>query len=397
MKKEEIQAANRFALFNSGFRPFFLGAALFAVFSMIYWMCIYVFNFSPHLISFSPVLWHAHEMVFGYSIAVITGFLLTAITNWTGIQTLHGPSLLILFLLWIMARILAISENTFSIGWMVATDCAFMIFLIYSVAYPIFISRKWKQLGILSKLIFLFLSNILFYAGVLNNVTEWQQWGLYTGFYIIISLILVLGKRVIPFFIERGVDKPVKIQSWRWLDISSLVLFIAFLITDVFLKHEILTTILAGTLFIIYSIRMMGWYTYGIWEKPLLWIIYIAYGWIVLGFGLKVAVFIFAVSPFLSIHAFAVGGIGMMTIGMMSRVSLGHTGRDVYKEPPILFWIFIVLLAGTIVRVIIPIFDPTHYLLWIGLSQVLWIISFLVFLVVYFPILISPRIDGKPE
>jgi len=141
---------------------------------------------------------------------------------------------------------------------------------------------------------------------------------------------------------------------------------------------------------------MIGWHTKGLWHKPLLWVLYLAYGWIVLGFALKVSAFAFGISPFLAIHAFAVGGIGMMTMGMMARVSLGHTGRDVLEPPSALFWIFAILFMGTVIRVIFPLLNPVHYILWIGLSQVLWMISFSVFLMLYLPILVSPRIDGKP-
>jgi len=392
---ESQQITNKFALFNLGFRPFFIGAVLFAVLSMLYWMLIYVFNFHIHLKTLSPMSWHAHEMVFGYSMAVIAGFLLTAVNNWTGIRTLSGSSLLFLFLTWMAARLLAFTEDTFPFELMAIIDCLFMILLICSISYPIIKARQWKQLGIVAKLVLLLASNILFYLGALKIMPEGERLGLYSGFYIIISLILVLGRRVIPFFIERGVDNSVQLHNWKWLDISSLVLFVAFWIADVFLNNGMLTTILAGMLFILYGIRMIGWYTKDLWKKPLLWVIYVAYGWIVLGFGLKVAAFAFGISPYLSIHAFAVGGIGMMTIGMMARVSLGHTGRNVSKAPSILFWVFTVLLLGTIIRVIFPLLDQGHYILWMGLSQMLWVISFLVFLILYIPILISPRIDGK--
>jgi len=358
-------------------------------------MLIYVFNFQLDLKTLSPMSWHAHEMVFGYSVAVITGFLLTAVKNWTGMQTLNGPSLLALFLIWIAARIFAFTEDIFPFELMAGTDCLFMILLICSISYPVVKARQWKQLVIVSKLALLLASNILFYSGVLQLVPEGERWGLYSGFYIIISLILLLSRRVIPFFIEKGVDNPVQLRNWKWLDISSMVLFVAFWIADVFLENGMLTTILAGMLFTLHSIRMIGWHTKDIWKKPLLWVIYIAYGWIILGFGLKVAVFAFGISSNLAIHAFAVGGIGMMTIGMMARVSLGHTGRDISKPPSILFWVFTLMFLGAMTRVIFPLFDPGHYVLWIGLSQVLWVISFLVFLILYLPILISPRTDGK--
>jgi len=180
---EEQQFTNKFALFNLGFRPFFIGGVLFAILSMLSWMLVYVFNYHIHLKTLSPMSWHAHEMVFGYSMAVIAGFLLTAVNKWTGIRTLSGSSLLFLFLTWMAARLLAFAEDTFPFELMAITDCLFMILLIYSISSPIVKARQWKQLGIVAKLVLLLASNILFYLGVLKLVSEGERWGLYSGFY----------------------------------------------------------------------------------------------------------------------------------------------------------------------------------------------------------------------
>ena len=126
-----------------------------------------------------------------------------------------------------------------------------------------------------------------------------------------------------------------------------------------------------------------------------MWVLVIAYVSFIVGFALKAASFVFDVSPFLSVHAFTVGGIGLITIGMMSRVSLGHTGRDVFDPPPVVFWIISLMVLGAIVRVIIPLFNMSLYNYWIGISQILWIVAFLIFLFVYAPMLIAPRADGR--
>jgi len=143
------------------------------------------------------------------------------------------------------------------------------------------------------------------------------------------------------------------------------------------------------------SLRLHGWYSAGIWRKSLLWILYIAYAWITAAFGLKAAGLWLSINPMLTIHAFTFGGIGLMTLGMMARVALGHTGRNVFEPPTILKWIFISAIAGSIVRVLFPLFVPQFYSLWISLSQILWIISFGFFVFIYAPILYKPRIDGK--
>ena len=126
-----------------------------------------------------------------------------------------------------------------------------------------------------------------------------------------------------------------------------------------------------------------------------MWILVVAYGFIISGFALSAATFYFSVSPFLSIHAFTVGGIGLVTLGMMSRVSLGHTGRSVFEPPAAVFWSLLALTVGAVVRVIFPLFNMDLYNYWIGLSQVLWIIAFVIFVYLYAPMFLSARIDGK--
>lgn len=384
-----------FSLLNLGFRPFFLGASAFAAISVAVWMGIYLFGWQVQFSNSMPIAWHAHEMIFGYALAVVAGFLLTATRNWTGIQTLNGYPLLLLFLLWITARALPFFDNWISAAIPALIDNLFIAFLSISVAIPVAKARHWKGLGIVSKLLLLLGSNIVYYLGVAGILEDGLRWGLYSGLYLIVALILTLGRRVIPLFIERGVGYPVELKNRKWVDVSSIVIFLLFWVFDVLLPDSAPAAVLAGILFILHGIRMHGWYTHGIWKKPLLWILYLGYGSLIIGFALKLAVFLFDISPYLAVHAFAYGGIGMMTIGMMSRVSLGHTGRNVSDPPRIMTWSFLLLALGTISRVILPLIDVPRYSLWIGVSQALWITSFAIFFCVYAPMLVRPRIDGQ--
>lgn len=383
-----------FALLHLGFRPFFLGAATYAVLSVLIWMALYPFGWQIQLHGLRPAVWHAHEMIYGYSMAVVAGFLLTAVKSWTGMQTLTGHPLLLLLLLWAAGRfapfIGGIPDELIAV-----TDNLFLAFLFLAVTWPLLQAKQWAQIGIASKILLMMLSNVLFYLGVFGIVPNGIKWGLYTGLYLILALIFTMGRRVIPFFIERGVGYPIKLKNWRWLDMSSLVLFVLFWVSDVLVEKAGMTALLAGCLFVLHTIRLTGWYTSGIWRNPLLWVLYLGYSALVVGFALKVATFFFGVSPSLAVHAFAFGGVGMITVGMMSRVSLGHTGRSVLEPPPALSWAYAILGLGAVVRVIFPLVDRYHYVVWIGVSQVLWIISFCLFLVVFAPILIRPRIDEE--
>jgi len=164
---------------------------------------------------------------------------------------------------------------------------------------------------------------------------------------------------------------------------------------DVFTEYAQLTAIIALVLTVLHTVRLTGWYSNKVWSKPLVWILVIAYCSIIAGFALKAAAFYFGISAFLSIHAFTAGGIGLLTIGMMSRVSIGHTGRNVFEPPGTIFWCFIVLLVGVIVRVVFPLFNMDLYVYWIGISQVLWMTAFIIFIYLFAPMLLSPRVDGR--
>ncbi|MCG6900566.1 MAG: NnrS family protein [Gammaproteobacteria bacterium] len=381
------------AILNLGFRPFFAGAAIFSVLSMLYWMAVYVLAW--HWQTALPAsTWHAHEMVYGYGMAVIAGFLLTAVRNWTGVQTLHGIPLLLLFLLWLAARLLLLGDAAI-LKWAAMADVLFNALLVAALAWPIFKVRQFKQLGILSKVLLLMLANLLFYAGVLE-ISPWGvHAGLYSGVYLVLALIFVMSRRVIPFFIERGLDQAVTLRNRDWLDAASLLLFIGFWLADIAWPDSLPVAVLAGTLCVLHGIRLTGWYAAGIWSRPLLWVLFLAYAAVIVGFALKVAVYVLAISPFLPLHAFTVGGIGLFTMGMMARVTLGHTGRDVLQPPSQVSWMFALLLVSSIVRVGLPWLDTAHYVYWIGLSQLLWILAFTLFLWVFLPMLYRPRTDGQ--
>jgi uncharacterized protein involved in response to NO len=383
------------AFLNLGFRPFFAAAAGFSILAVLAWSAMYLSGWHGPLQQMAPVTWHAHEMVYGYSAAVIAGFLLTAVRNWTGVQTLHGYPLLLLVLVWLAARTLFFIGDANTVPLQALLDSGFFTGLIVSLLLPVLKTRQWKQLGILSMLVLLMASNLVFYAGLSGMIEDGVRLGLYSGMYLIIALVLVMASRVFPFFIERGVGYPVQFASRTWLDATGLLLFLAFWLAEMLRPDSTVVAACALALTVVHIMKMTGWYTRGIWQRPLLWVLFLGYGWIVAGFALKAAVPL-GTSPFLSLHAFAYGGIGMITLGMMSRVALGHTGRNVAEPPPVLTLIFVVLLAGAVTRVLLPLLDPAHYTIWIGLAQGLWLLAFMVFLYRFLPMLLQPRPDGQP-
>ncbi len=389
-----------YALTHLGFRPFFLSAGAFAVIGILLWTAIYSFNWQGLNAAYPPITWHAHEMIFGYTLAVVAGFLLTAIKNWIGQQTLHQAPLLLLTAIWLAARLLPFMQGL-SLQAVASVDLLFMLALLAEVAIPVLRARQWQQAGIIAKVALMTLANAVFYLGLLGYWPAGIQLGLYAGLYLMIALIFTMGRRVIPFFIERGVGVSFKANNTRWVDRSSLVLFLLFAITDLIAMtqgNQALAGMAAALALVqipLHGWRLYGWYHAAIWQKPLLWVLYVAYAWLVLGFGLKFLSWSTGLSPWLAVHAFAYGGIGMMTLGMMARVILGHTGRNVFEPPALVGKIFTILFAGACVRILAVWALPQWHWWWIVIAQCLWMLAFGLFIWLYAPMLIKPRVDKR--
>lgn len=385
---------NTWPVLRLGFRPFFLLGSLYAVLAMLVWMGTYRGWLSAPMDQLPPITWHAHEMIFGYALAVVAGFLLTAVKNWTGIQTAYGWRLLLLVLFWLLARFSALVDTPFSMVLLIVGDLLFAAMLVYEISWPVVRARKWEQAGILAKVVLLGCSSGLFYAGLLGWHEQALYWGLYSGLYLIIGLIITMGRRVIPFFIERGVDSKIELVNLRFIDVSAIPVFLLFYVLEVFTTFKGLASILALVLCLFYLVRLRLWHHPDIWKKPLLWSLYLSQLFITIGFlmlGLRLFV---DVPGFLAIHALAYGGIGLVTVGMMARVAWGHSGRDVFNPPKQLPWVFGLLFAGTLVRVLLPLV-MSHYAMLVLIAQLLWIAAFGVFLWLYMPVFVGPRVDGR--
>ena len=388
--------ANQFALFNLGFRPFFLLAACFAALSIGLWVWKYASAAAPALNTVSASQWHAHEMLYGFAFAVIAGFLLTAVKNWTGIQTLHGRPLMGLVACWAIARgVMLIAPANIIIA--ATFDLLFNGWLIAAVAQPIIKVKQWRQLGVLSKVVFLTLGNVAFYTQALGWTSHGAHVALWIGLLLNVSLIMVISRRILPMFIERGVKEEVTLKNSVWIDRLLMIGPAALLINILTINVEIINIVLGLTIAISAGFRLWRWHTPGIWQVPLLWSFYCGLWLINLGFLLYALSFILAATPvILAIHCWAIGGIGVITLAMMARVSLGHTGRNIHTPPRSVVWVFGLVIFATLSRVLLPIVLPEFYRLSVMLAASGWIVAFGLFCITYWPILSKPRIDGTP-
>ena len=389
-------------LWEKGFRPFFSGAALLALVSVPLWLAFYLHGGLLKFNTLSPVHWHAHEMVFGYVLAVVAGFLLTAAANWTGRETLAGRKLAVLFGLWAAARVLMLAGDRF-VALAALADLAFLLYLSVAVISPIAAVRQRRQWPVVLLLLLFLAANAGFYGSVLMNRPGWTAASLTGGFYLVLGLVLFMGSRVIPFFTGRGVGYEFTPVQRRWADVFLSIAYVLFALIEWLLPLQIsppsetlslASQSLAAIICVLVLLRLSGWYTHGIWKKPLLWSLHLSFALVALGFFLRALPVSMALSPFIVLHVFAVGGIGLATLSMMTRVSLGHTGRSVHEAPGLALVFLFTLLTAFALRVVFPLIWPHQYPWWIALSGLAWALSFALFVVAFLPKLVQARADS---
>ena len=383
------------APFALGFRPFFLAAGVYAVLLMGLWLL--VLRGSLDLGTWPALVWHGHEMLFGFTVAVIAGFLLTAAQNWTGLRTPSGTPLAALFLLWLAGR-LGFLIPGLAPGLVALVDLAFLPVLALVLAVPILKAKQLHNAPFPVMLLALTAANVLAHAEVLGWTSGWStssaSLGLHLAVYAVVTMIVVMGGRVIPSF----TDNKLRTRARRWKAIEWLVpaATLAALLAALIAPDSLITALLAALAAGVHAIRLAGWYTHKYWSVPLLWILHLGYAWIALGFALlALSAAGLSATAVSSLHAFTAGGIGVLTLGMMARVSLGHTGR-LLEPAPVMTRAFVAINLAALIRVALPLTFPGVYAQIMMAAGVAWVAAFGLFVVVYAPMLLRPRVDGKP-
>jgi len=376
--------------FALGFRPFFLAAGMYAVLLMGLWLLKLRGTVAPT--DLSPIVWHGHEMLFGFTVAVIAGFLLTAAQNWTGIRTPSGTPLAALFLVWLAGRIGFLLPGLPAML-VAAVDLAFLPVLALTLAWPIMRAKQLHNYPFPLLLLVLAAANVLVHGETFGWTTDTARLGLRLAAYVVVTMIVLMGGRVIPSF----TDNKLGTRARRWKTIETLVpvVTLAALGATLAAPASIVTALLAAIAAVVHAIRLAGWYTNKYWSVPLLWVLHLGYAWITLGFAL-LALSAAGVGTAASsaLHAFTAGGIGVLTLGMMARVSLGHTGRML--EPARLITLaFVAVNLAACVRVFLPLAFPATLAQGYAVSGILWMLAFGTFAAIYLPILMRPRVDGR--
>ncbi len=383
----------RCSVFNLGFRPLFLLAGAFATLVIPLWLAIFTgLGSAPSYLG--SVGWHAHEMLFGYTMAVVAGFLLTAVRNWTGLPTPSGPLLAGLALLWLSARLMLVS--TLVPAWLAAViDVSFLPAIAGVLLPPLWRSRNRRNLAFPFILLALAGANLVIHLQALGMLASGSDRALQFTLNAVTLILVVIGGRVIPVF-TANVLPEAQVRRLAWADSLAIGSVILVLVIDLFPFLYALTGPIALLAAAVNMIRMMRWRSLATRRVPMLWILHLGYAWIVVALALKgLAGLVAVVTPSAAVHALTVGAIGSLTLGMMSRVALGHTGRAIVASTPIIA-AFILINASAIIRVVIPIAVPEFYLPGLIVAGLLWSSAFALFVIHYTPILMQPRIDGKP-
>lgn len=381
-------------LFRLGFRPFFLLGALFSCLAMLGWLGQLNNWFALPGIG-NPIWWHAHEMLFGFGAAIVAGFLLTAVQNWTAHPGVRSWPLALIVGLWVLPRCLLpwLGEGNLIL---MALDLAWLPLCAWFLAKPVIMTRQWRNLFFVPLLLIL----------TLLNGASWlwrDEWSavehlLITTVLLFTTLIAVMGGRVIPFFTARGTGQE-KAPPSPWLERGALaslwLILLLWLLPDSWTNYLYMVPlyiVAAG----LHLGRQLRWRPGTTLAQPLLWSLHLAYLFIPLGLlALAVQAAGLPLSLSLASHLLSAGCMGTMILGMIARVSLGHSGRALHVGRRITLAFALVILSA-FMRVLLPLYWPSLTLTGWNLSGWSWIAAYGLFIWVYTPILTRPRADGRP-
>jgi uncharacterized protein involved in response to NO len=380
---------NAFALWNLGFRPFYLLAGTFAALSILLWVCQYV-GYLPTAYLSAPA-WHGHEMLFGYTMAVVAGFLLTAVPNWTGRPTPSGAMLIALAALWVAGRVLVLTP--FAIAAAVA-NAAFPVAVAIAIGIPLVQSRNRRNYFFIALLLMLCLVVLVFHLSHLDLFPWPQRASLQVGLDVILFVMTVMGGRVIPMFTNNGIPG---VRATRRPEVEKLALggVLLLLVADLLLAPPVIIAGIALIAAAAHAVRLYLWQPWRTLGSPIVWVLHVAYGWIVVYLVLRGLAALGVVGDVFAVHALTIGAIGGLTIGMMTRTARGHTGRPLVADRFEIACYVLVALAAAI-RVFGGMWLPGAYLATVVVSGICWSTAFALFAVRYWPILSRNRLDGKP-
>jgi uncharacterized protein involved in response to NO len=394
LKKEQQIAP----LWRQAFRPFFLFGSLFSVLALNAWTAVLAgeLHFSPYG---GMTFWHGHEMLFGFVMAIIVGFLLTAVQSWTGLRATHGKALIGLIVLWLLGRILMLYNPSHIDLFVAIINLSFLMVSGFFLAKLVLKVKQYRNLIFVPVLLLLACANGLTHLSVLTGEPHYYTWGMYSTVMLITLLMTVVAGRVFPMFTANGTGTK-KVDNLPWLEklvIASSVVLVFMHICNLIdiLPQSFIASIFALTA-ISHIIRALRWRPHVTLSTPLVWSLHLSYCFIPLSlslFALHYAGFHVAAST--ALHGLTAGAMSSLILAMVARISLGHSGRPLQAHWLMKYAFGLVLAAGLsrlLADLVIINWPVSLYVL----SALLWTLGYLLYLIIYLPILVSPRPDGRP-
>jgi len=386
---QKLRAYQGPALFSHGFRPFFLFGAIYAGAMVPLWLAVFAGDISLPT-AFAPRDWHVHEMLFGYVAAVIAGFLLTAVPNWTGRLPIQGMPLAILFAAWLAGR----WAVTFSvlIGWQLALmlDAAFLLLLAAAAAREIIAGRKWNNLMVVGVVSMLAVTNVAFHVEAhLGGLAEYST---RVGIGLVVTLVCVIGGRIVPSFTRNWLARrePGRLPiPFNRFDAITIAAGVGAMIAWVIAPSGRFAAAALGIAGLLHLVRLVRWAGYRTLSDRLVLILHVAYAFVPAGFLLAALAAVDLVAPSAGIHAWTGGAIGSMTIAVMTRASLGHTGQALSASVATQF-VYASIVIAALARVCAAL-EPSHSVALLMVAGIAWAVAFLGFAFAYAPLLCGAR------
>ncbi len=385
---------------TEGFRFFFLAAGLFAIAAIaawLAWMAIHASNGMVTRPSFAnaPHLWHAHEMIFGYSVAVIAGFFLTAVPNWTGAAPAGPAFVAVVGALWLLGR-LAVWFSAHLDPLLVALiDLAFLPLLTVKLIADLLRKPKPQNLALLALLSLIFAGNLMVHLEWLGLAQDSAYAGHRLGLLAVAALVAVVGGRVVPAFtgnaLRQAGDESMVPRQVVWVNRLGILSAVALALAIGLNAPDSDAGVLAALAALFNGIRLIGWHGARTLASPILWSLHLGFLMLVLGYAAyAVALLTGLTSEVSALHLIAIGAIGGMTMAVMTRAALGHSGRPLVVAKPIAL-AYLLIAAAALLRGFGLEAAPGSYYAVMFVSGGLWCAAFGLFLAVYWPILTRPR------
>ncbi len=372
-----------------GFRPFYIGGALVAALTVPLWVAMFLGTMSWQPVV-APMLWHAHEMLFGFAVAIIVGFLMTAGKAWTGLATPRGRALGGLVALWLAARVASL---TGPYALYAVLDMALLPVVAAILVRLLIQSRNYRNLPLGLILALLAAANVAFHGAVSGALELPVMTPLHAGLALIIMVECVMAGRVIPAF-TMAVTPGLKLVTEVGVERITLGVTALGLVLWVFAPASLMGFFVLGLGALLQAKRLLDWQSKVTRTRPILWILHAAYAWIPVGLGLLAEAQMGWVSASAGIHALAVGATGGLIIGMVTRTARGHTGRPLsVSKPEVLAYVLV--MSAAVLRVLLPLVAPSLYVASLLAAAALWSLAFAVYLWVFTPWLMQTRLDGK--